>query len=87
MTLAQIRELLQSLCLVLHAILIFRITLRLNKHGDLFDLIAMGNHIISEQWENIYNQFQIIDKRLEKLEKKEKENEKCKEKAKKSQEK
>lgn len=72
MNLADIRELLQSLCLVLHAILIFRITLRLNKHEELFDLIAKGNHIISQQWENIYDGFEIIEKRLDDLEKNEK---------------
>ena len=72
MSLADIRELLQSLCLILHAILILRITLKINKFVKLFGLISKGNEIISEQWGNIYNQFQIIDKRLEKLEKNEK---------------
>lgn len=72
MSLADIRELLQSLCLILHAIIIFRITLKINKFVELFGLISKGNEIISEQWGNIYNQFQIIDKRLEKLEKNEK---------------
>ena len=72
MNLADIRELLQSLCLVLHAILIFRITSKMIKYEKLFDLIAKGNHIISQQWENIYDGFEIIDKRLDDLEKKEK---------------
>ena len=72
MSLADIREILQSLCLILHAILIIRITLKINKFVELFGLISKGNEIISEQWGNIYNQFQIIDKRLEKLEKNEK---------------
>ena len=38
MNLAQIRELLQSLCLVLHAILIFRITSKMVKYEELFGL-------------------------------------------------
>lgn len=76
MSLAQIRELLQSLCLMLHAILIFRITMKMGTYDKLFGLISKGNEIISEQWGNIYNQFQIIDKRLEKLEKSKKENDK-----------
>ena len=76
MSLAQIRELLQSLCLILHAILIFRITLKINKFDELFGLIAKGNHIISQQWENIYDGFEIIEKRLEKLEKSKKKNDK-----------
>lgn len=76
MSLAQIRELLQSLCLILHAILIFRITMKMGTYDKLFGLIAKGNEIISEQWENIYDGFEIIEKRLEKLEKSKKKNDK-----------
>ena len=72
MSLADIRELLQSLCLILHGVLILRITLKIYKFVELFGLISKGNEIISEQWKNIYDGFEIIGKRLEKLEKNEK---------------
>lgn len=76
MSLSQIRELLQSLCLLLHVILIFRITMKMGTYDKLFGLIAKGNEIISEQWENFYKAFENINGRLEKLEKSKKENEK-----------
>ena len=70
--LTYIRELLQSLCLILHAILIFRITLRLNNFVELFELIRKGNHIVGEQFGNYKKMFEIVNERLENLEKKEK---------------
>jgi len=76
MSLSQIRELLQSLCLLLHVILIFRITMKMGTYDKLFGLIAKGNEIISEQCENFYKAFENINGRLEKLEKSKKENEK-----------
>jgi len=68
MNLADIRELLQSLCLLLHAILIFRITLKINKFTELFGLISKGNHIIEEQFENYRQMFEVVNERLVELE-------------------
>ena len=76
MSLSDIRELLQSLCLVLHAILIFRITMKMGTYDKLFGLIQEGNKIISEQWGNFYKAFENINGRLGKLEKSKKKNEK-----------
>lgn len=76
MSLAQIRELLQSLCLILHAILIFRITLKINKFVELFGLIGKGNEILSEQLNNINEMFDYQDKQINDLYKKVRELEK-----------
>lgn len=70
MSLAQIRELLQSLCLILHAILIFRITSKMIKYGELFGLISHGNKILSEQLNNINEMFDYQDKQINDLYKK-----------------
>ena len=68
--LTYIRELLQSLCLILHAILIFRITLKINKFTELFALISKGNKILSEQLDNINEMFDYQDKQINDLYKK-----------------
>lgn len=70
MSLAQIRELLQSLCLILHAILIFRITLKINKFVELFGLISQGNKILSEQLDSINKMFEYQDNEINALNKK-----------------
>lgn len=72
MSLADIREILQSLCLVLHAILILSITLKINSFIEMFGLISKGNHIIEEQFENYRKMFEIVNERLVDLEKNEK---------------
>jgi len=79
MNLVDIRELLQSLCLILHAILIFKITLKINKFAELFGLISKGNKILSEQLNNINemfdyqdNEINTLNKKVRKLEKNEK---------------
>lgn len=72
MNLADIRELLQSLCLILHAILILRITLKINSFINMFGLISKGNHIIEEQFENYRQMFENVNERLVDLEKNEK---------------
>ena len=70
MSLADIRELLQSLCLILHAILIFRITLKINKFVELFGLISKGNKILSEQLDSINKMFEYQDNEINALNKK-----------------
>lgn len=70
MNLADIRELLQSLCLILHAILICRITSKMIKYEKLFDLISHGNKILSEQLNNINEMFDYQDKQINDLYKK-----------------
>ena len=72
MNLADIRELLQSLCLILHGVLIFRITLKINSFIEMFGLISKGNHLIEEQLENYRKMFEIVNERLVDLEKNEK---------------
>jgi len=79
MNLADIRELLQSLCLILHAILIFRITMKMGTYDKLFGLISKGNKILGEQLDNINKMFEyqdneinVLNKKVRKLEKNDK---------------
>ena len=70
MSLAQIRELLQSLCLLLHAILIFRITMKMGTYDKLFGLISKGNKILGEQLDSINKMFDYQNKEINDLNKK-----------------